>query len=266
MSDLTYKNLNLHYSDQGSGEPLVLLHGFLEEKGMWKDVAAAFEKTHRVICMDLLGHGKTENLGYIHSMETQAEMLKFLLDDLGIEKCYLIGHSMGGYVALAFADLYRNSVMGVCLMNSTAMADDAEKKINRDRGIVAVKQNHKTFMRIAIPGLFSEENQSIFSDEIEEITKEALNMSQQGIIASLEGMKIREDRSHLLDQNDFPILMIIGEKDPALDFNSLIEQAKKGRVQSVIFEDGHMSHIENKNELIEVLSKWLSPRTTKKLQ
>jgi pimeloyl-ACP methyl ester carboxylesterase len=264
MSDLSYKNLNLHYTDQGRGEPLVLLHGFLEEKGMWKEVAAAFEKTHRVICMDFLGHGKTGNLGYIHSMETQAEMLKFLLDNLGIEKSYLIGHSMGGYVALAFADLYRNSVMGICLMNSTAMADDAEKKINRDRGIVAVKQNHKTFMRIAIPGLFSQENQSIFSDEIEEITKKALNMSQQGIIASLEGMKMRVDRSHLLEQNDFPILMVIGEKDPALDVNSLKEQAKKGHVQSVIFEDGHMSHIENKKELIEVLSKWLSPKTTKK--
>jgi pimeloyl-ACP methyl ester carboxylesterase len=146
------------------------------------------------------------------------------------------------------------------------MADDAEKKINRDRGIVAVKQNHKTFIRIAIPGLFSQENQSIFSDEIEEITKEALNMSQQGIIASLEGMKKRAERTFLLDQDDFPILMIIGKKDPALDFNSLLAQAKKGHVQSVIFEDGHMSHIENKKELIEVLSKWLSPRTTKKLQ
>jgi len=258
MSDITYKHLNLHYSDQGSGEPLVFLHGFLEEKSMWKDVAATFEKTHRVICIDLLGHGKTENLGYIHTMEDQAKMLKFLLDKLSISKCTLIGHSMGGYIALAFADLYRDAVTGLCLMNSTARADNAEKKINRDRGIAAVKQNHKTFIRIAIPGLFSEENQSIFLDEIEQITKEALSMSQQGIIASLDGMKIRADRTHLLEQHDFPVLMIIGKKDPALDFNSLVEQAKHGHVQATVFEDGHMSHIENKQELIEALSKWLS--------
>lgn len=266
MSNLSYKNLNLHYNDQGSGEPLVFLHGFLEEKGMWKDMATTFIKTNRVICIDLLGHGKTENLGYIHTMEDQAKMLKFLLDTLGISKCTLIGHSMGGYIALAFAELYRDCVAGLCLMNSTAKPDDLEKKINRDRGIVAVKQNHKTFIRIAIPGLFSNENQSIFSDEIEQITNEALNMSQQGIIASLEGMKIRVDRTHILEQNDFPVLMIIGKKDPALNYNSLVEQAKNAHVQSVVFEDGHMSHIENKQELIDVLSMWLSPKTTKKLQ
>jgi len=265
MSYLTYKHLNLHYSVTGTGDVLVFLHGFLEEKGMWKEIIGSFEKTHCVICLDLLGHGKTENLGYIHTMEDQAKMLKFLLDELGIRKCTLIGHSMGGYIALAFADLYRDCVSGLCLMNSTALADSAEKKINRDRGIAAVKHNHKTFIRIAIPSLFSEENRSVFSDEIEEITQETLHMSQQGIIASIEGMKIRSDRTHLLEQHDFPVLMIIGKKDPALDYNSLLEQAKSKHVQSVVFEDGHMSHIENKNELIEALSKWCSPKI-KKLQ
>jgi len=263
MSHITYKHLNLHYSDQGTGDSLVFLHGFLEEKGMWNEIAAFFEKKYRVICLDLLGHGKTENLGYIHTMEDQAKMLKFLLDTLGISKCTLIGHSMGGYIALAFADLYRDCVTGLCLMNSTALADSAEKKINRDRGIAAVKQNHKTFIRFAIPTLFSEENRSVFSDKIKEITKESLNMSQQGVIASLEGMKIRADKTHLLEQDDFPILMIIGKKDPALEYNSLLEQAKKKKVESVVFEDGHMSHIENENELIAALSKWISPKIKK---
>lgn len=260
MAHITYKHLNLHYTDQGAGDPLVLLHGFLEQKGMWKEIVAVFKKRYRVICLDLLGHGKTENLGYIHTMEDQAKMLKFLLDKLGISMCTLIGHSMGGYIALAFADHYRDCVTGLCLMNSTALADSTEKKINRDRGIAAVKQNHKTFIRVAIPSLFSDQNRSVFSDEIKEITKETLNMSQQGVIASLEGMKIRADRTHLLEQHDFPIMMIIGKKDPALDYNSLLEQAKSKDVESVIFEDGHMSHIENKLELIEALSKWLSSK------
>jgi len=264
MSNVPYKNLNLYFTDQGNGDPLVFLHGFLEDSGMWKKVVSSFVKTNRVICLDLLGHGKTENLGYIHSMETQANMLKFLLDKLDIAKCTLIGHSMGGYIALAFTDLFPEKVSGLCLMNSTAFADDNEKKRNRDRGIAAVKQNHRTFIRIAIPNLFSEENRSIFSKEIIEITEDALKMSQQGIIASIEGMKVRVDRSHILSQKNIPILMIIGKKDPALDYKSLLIQAKNKRIESVIFEDGHMSHIENEKELIAALSAWISAQPSNK--
>jgi len=261
MSRITYKNLNVHYTDEGVGEAVIFLHGFLLQKEMWKDVALAFKDTHRVICLDLLGHGKTENLGYIHTMEDQAKMLKFLLDTLEIKNCFLIGHSMGGYIALAFADLYPAAVSGLCLMNSTAMADDAEKRRNRDRGIAAIKHNHKTFIRVAIPSLFSEENRSAFSDEIEKITLESLRMSQQGIIASLEGMKVRNTRTHILKQDALPVLMIFGKKDPVLDYKSFQEQAKNKSVTSVILEDGHMSHIENKDELTEVLGKWFSSLT-----
>jgi len=256
MPNLHYKNAICHYTDQGSGEVLVLLHGFLEDLSMWDHIADSFSHTHRVICIDLLGHGKTENIGYIHTMEDQARMLYFLFNELGISKCILIGHSMGGYIALAFTELFPDIVQGICLMNSTALADSEEKKHNRDRGIKAVKQNHKTFIRIAIPNLFSEDNRSVFTSEIKEITETALKMSQQGIIASLEGMKVRKDQRQILSNQDKEILMIIGKKDPALDYKSLLEQSKIGGVQSAIFEDGHMSHIENKSELKQELSKW----------
>ena len=256
MPNLVYKKALCHYTDQGNGPVLVLLHGFLEDLSMWDNIVDSFGQTHRVICLDLLGHGKTENIGYIHTMEDQARMLHFLLDNLGIEQCTLIGHSMGGYIALAFTDLFPDMVLGICLMNSTALADSDEKKHNRDRGIKAVKQNHKTFIRIAIPGLFSESNRSVFTTEIKEITETALKMSQQGIIASLEGMKIRKDRRHILKKKDKHILMIIGKEDPALDYASLVEQSKIGAVQSVIFEDGHMSHVENESELKQELSNW----------
>ena len=82
MSNYSYKNLSDHYSDLGSGPVLVLLHGFLEDLSMWNHIVDALKKTNRVICVDLLGHGKTENLGYIHSMEDQSDMLKQLLDSL----------------------------------------------------------------------------------------------------------------------------------------------------------------------------------------
>lgn len=257
MPDIAYKNLNLHFKDKGQGKNIVFLHGFLEDLQMWDRLCKNFSKTHRVILIDLLGHGKTGNLGYIHSMESQAEMLKFLLDHLGIEKCILVGHSMGGYVSLAFADAFPDQVLGLCLMNSTAMEDSDEKKINRDRGISAVKQNHRTFIRLAIPNLFSEKNRGLYSKQIAEITQEALKMSQQGIIAALEGMKIRSNKVHILEEADFPVLMIIGEQDPALDFNSSLQQASINTVEKVIFPDGHMSHFENEHELWEALQTWV---------
>ena len=256
MPDIAYKNLNLHFKDSGQGKSIVFLHGFLEDLHMWDKLSESFSKTHRVILIDLLGHGRTGNLGYIHSMESQAEMLKFLLDHLGIEKCILIGHSMGGYVSLAFADAFPDQVLGLCLMNSTAMEDSDEKKINRDRGISAVKQNHRTFIRLAIPNLFSENNRGTYAEEISEITQDALKMSQQGIIAALEGMKIRSNKVNILEEGKFPVLMIIGEQDPALDFKSSLRQASINTVEKVIFPDGHMSHIENEHALLEALSTW----------
>jgi len=247
---ILHKNTKIHFSSQGSGTAIVLLHGFLENSSMWNAISEILSKKNRIICIDLLGHGASENHGYIHTMEDQAEMTKAVLDHLGLRKYVLIGHSMGGYVALAFANLYSKKVKGLCLMNSTALPDSEEKKLNRDRAIVAVKQNHKTFVRIAIPMLFSEENRTIYTSDIKEITNEALQISPQGIIAALEGMKIRNDQTLIYKKAAFPIQMIIGKQDPALEYATLIEQTKNTNVQVVEFPDGHMSHIENKNELI----------------
>jgi len=146
---ILYKNTKVSFTSIGSGPAVVLLHGFLENSSMWNQISEQISKKNRVVCIDLLGHGATENCGYIHTMEDQAEMVKAVLDHLRLRKYILIGHSMGGYIALAFAKLYPNNVKGLCLMNSTALPDSEEKKTNRDRGIVAVKQNHKTFVRIA---------------------------------------------------------------------------------------------------------------------
>ena len=253
MPYFLHKNINIHYSDQGTGGGILLLHGFLEDLSMWDKVIERLEKTHRVISVDLLGHGKTGNLGYIHTMEEQAHMVKHLMDHLNMERYGIVGHSMGGYIALAFAEMFPEKISALCLMNSTAYADDKERKLNRDRGIRAVKQNHKTFIRLAIPGLFSEENRAVFTEEILHVTEIALKMGPQGIIAALEGMKIRKDRTKLLKESDFPILMIMGKKDPALDYFSLLEQTEMGNVSKVVFDDGHMSHIENEADLIAAI-------------
>ena len=250
----SYKNTSVNFTSKGTGKTIVLLHGFLENSTMWSSISEELSKKYRIICIDLLGHGKTENLGYIHTMQDQAAMVIAVLKHLRLRKYILVGHSMGGYIALEICKLAPANVKGLCLMNSTALPDSKEKKINRDRAIIAVKQNHKTFIRIAIPMLFSEENRTVFCSEIEAIINNALNMSPQGVIAALEGMKIREDYTSIYKSANFPIQMIVGKQDPALDYTSLIEQTKNTNVHVIEFPDGHMSHIENKETFIATLA------------
>ncbi|MBT8317748.1 MAG: alpha/beta fold hydrolase [Lutibacter sp.] len=252
-----HKNTKVYFSSIGTGSAVVLLHGFLENSSMWNSIAKTLSKKYKVICIDLLGHGKTENHGYIHTMEDQAEMIKTVLNHLRLRKYVLIGHSMGGYVALAFSLLFPLNVKGLCLMNSTALPDSEEKKLHRDRAIEAVKQSPKTFVRIAIPMLFSETNREQLKIAIEKVTEEALKIKPHGIIAALEGMKIRKDQTSIYKTANFPIQLIIGKQDSALDYNSLIQQTSNTKVEVVEFPDGHMSHLENKNELIETLTSFI---------
>jgi len=252
-----HKNTKVYFSSIGTGNAVVLLHGFLENSSMWNSIAKNLSKKYKVICIDLLGHGKTENHGYIHTMEDQAEMVKTVLNHLRLRKYVLISHSMGGYVALAFSLLFPLNVKGLCLMNSTALPDSEEKKLHRDRAIEAVKQSPKTFVRIAIPMLFSETNREQLKIAIEKVTEEALKIEPQGIIAALEGMKIRKDQTSIYKTANFPIQLIIGKQDSALDYNSLIQQTTNTKVEVVEFSDGHMSHLENKNELIETLTSFI---------
>ena len=257
MANLIYKSIKVHYSSQGNGNAVVLLHGFLENITMWHEIIPHLTKKHRVICIDLLGHGLTGNLGYIHTMEEQAKMVKFILNHLKLRKYVFIGHSMGGYISLAFAELFPKNIKKLCLMNSSAQPDDDEKKVNRYRAIRAVKHSPKIFVKLAIPNLFSEANKTKFVVEIKQIAQEALKTSPQGIIAAMEGMKIRNNRTFLLKTSNFPILMIISKLDPALEYQCLIDQTKNTPVLIQEFPDGHMSHVENKNELIETFKNFI---------
>jgi pimeloyl-ACP methyl ester carboxylesterase len=257
MTTFIFKNTKVNYTSTGTGKTVVLLHGFLENLTMWQLISKELSKKYRVVCIDLLGHGKTENHGYIHTMVDQAEMVVAVLNQLRLRKYVVIGHSMGGYIALEITKLVSKNIKGLSLMNSTALPDSLEKKINRDRAIIAVKQNHKTFVKIAVPLLFSEDNRTKFISEIKQVTNEALKISPQGIIAALEGMKIRNNNVEIYKKATFPIQMIIGKQDPALDYQSLVEQTKNTNVQVVEFPDGHMSHIENREDLIVSLKKFI---------
>lgn len=253
MKTTIYKNTKISYTETGKGTAVVLLHGFLENQTMWQDLVPELSKKNRVITIDLLGHGQTECLGYVHSMEDQADMVHAVLHELKIRKAVLIGHSMGGYVALAFAELYADSVKGIVLLNSTSRADSDERKINRDRAIIAVKQNYTSFVRMSIANLFSEDNRERLADDIEKVKLEALKTPLQGIVAALEGMKIRKDREVILHFATYPIQLVSGKKDGVLIYEDNIEQIEGTNVQLTTFPDGHMSHLENKMKLQKVL-------------
>lgn len=257
MKTTYFKNTAICYTDQGKGTAVVLLHGFLENQSMWNAILPELIKKNRIITIDLLGHGATQCLGYVHSMEDQADVVHHVLNELKIRKAVFIGHSMGGYVALAFAELYPDTVKGIVLVNSTSRADSDERKRNRDRAIVAVKQNYSAFIRMSIANLFSENNRERLADRIEEVKLEALKTPLQGIVAALEGMKIRKDREVMLHFAPYPIQLILGKKDGVLLYEENRDQILDTHVQLTTFEDGHMSHIENQAELLAVLSGFL---------
>ncbi|MEI2745664.1 MAG: alpha/beta hydrolase [Ottowia sp.] len=257
QKQFNYKNTNISFAEYGKGTCLVFLHGFLENKEMWNYFVPFFSEKHKVITIDLLGHGKSENLGYIHTMEDQADMVYALLQDLKIKNAIFIGHSMGGYVALAFAEMYTEKIKGLVLLNSTSRADSTERKENRDRAILAVKQNFAACIKMSIANLFSPENRTVLKNEIEQVKAEALKTSLQGIVAAQEGMKIRKDREVILHFATYPILLILGKKDPVLNYEETITQIETTKVNLVTFEDGHMSHIENKKELLNQLQIFL---------
>jgi pimeloyl-ACP methyl ester carboxylesterase len=253
VKQIQFKNTSISYSDTGKGTAIVLLHGFLENQKMWNNYIDVFSVKNRVITVDLLGHGETECLGYIHSMEDNADAVHAVLAELRIRKAILVGHSMGGYVALAFAELYPENVKGLVLLNSTARGDSAERKLNRARAVKAVKQSYIGFVSLAVANLFSENNRERLVKEIEITKKEALKTPLQAIVASLEGMKIRADREVLLHLSPYPKILILGEKDPVLGYEETKEQIENTEVELVTFPDGHMSHIENQEELTKVL-------------
>ncbi|OYQ43899.1 alpha/beta fold hydrolase [Flavobacterium aurantiibacter] len=260
----TYKGVSVGYEIVGRGPALVLLHGFLEDRSMFEPFLELWSKTYKVIAVDLLGHGETESKGYVHTMEDQADMVVDLLDQLKIKNAVFLGHSMGGYVALAVAEYYPERVKALIMQNSTAVADSEERKINRDRAIAAVKQDHRTFVYLSIANLFSEASRERCKEEIARLREKALQTPVQGIVAALEGMKIRKDREVIIHFAPFPIMYIAGKLDPVLPLTGIQEQLLGSSAELVVCEEGHMSHIEDPERYTAAVSRFL--KLVKKLK
>lgn len=242
-----FKNGNIQFSDTGKGRVVVLLHGFLGSHEIWEQTITNLSKSYRVIAIDLPGHGGSDNFGYVHTMDLLAKSVKAVLDHLNLKKYVLIGHSMGGYAALAFADLFPDNIKGICLYHSTAYADTEEKKLDRTRSIKVVKANHRIYTTEVIRNLFATKNLKYLKKEIAFASKIAGKTKKQGIISALEGMKDRPDRSVILGLVEYPIMMVIGEHDNVLPAWQLMEQSQKIQKRHLLYleHDGHMGFLES---------------------
>jgi len=250
---IDYLSTQIHYNEKGRGNPLVLLHGFLESKEIWKDFTEELSGKRQVICIDLPGHGESGNFAEIHTMADMAKTVKAVLDELDIQKASFAGHSMGGYVSLEFQNIFPTMCKSLVLVNSTPQADSEERKANRDRAAALVLKNKRAFVSMAISNLLTPENNTIFKSEIELLKNRALEFSSEGIYAAIKGMKIRTNHTGLLAKFEGQKIIVAGKQDPVLDFNTIKTIALSCDSAFKSLPDGHLSFLENKKELLKIL-------------
>ncbi len=150
-----YHTTPIYYQKQGNGPAIVLLHGFLESSTMWNNIAPILSKKNTVITIDFPGFGKSDTVADTHSMELLATITSEILNIEKVENAVLIGHSMGGYVSLAFAALFPKKTQKLILLNSSPDQDSIERKENRNRALAIIDKNKDAFVNMAINNLFT---------------------------------------------------------------------------------------------------------------
>jgi pimeloyl-ACP methyl ester carboxylesterase len=256
-----FKDANLHYRDEGKGKSVVLVHGYLESMDIWGSFKDELSRSYRVITIDLPGHGRSDTVCEIHTMEVMADAVEIVLNHLDIGRTVVIGHSMGGYVTLAFAEIFPEKTAGFCLFHSHGFADSEEKKSNRDREIELVESGKKIqILKINIPRSFANDNLQRFSDEVRKSGEIALTTRDKGIVCALKGMKARPDRRKVLMESAVPVLIVAGKKDNYISFG-IYEQhfnlAPKTNVL-ILENSGHMGFIEEKEKSLDGILKFLN--------
>ncbi len=253
LMKIPYRNTQIKFTTKGKDNPLVLLHGFLEDKQIWRDFLELLSKDRQVITIDLLGHGKTGNIADVHSMEDMADSVIEVLNYLQIKKANFAGHSMGGYVIMALLKKYPEKISKISLINSTPAEDTQEKKENRERVAGLVSKNKYAFVSMAISNLLTSENQKKFKSEIEILKYNAQKMSPEAITAAAIGMKNRLDSTKIFKEFKGEKFIIVGIQDPVVDVANTLQIAKKTNAEIIEFPDGHLSFIENRDQLLHFL-------------
>lgn len=254
--DFAFRNCRMRAWEEGRGPAIVFLHGFLEDRSMWEFLREAFP-AFRKIALDLPGHGQSDSLGYLHRMEDMAEVVEALRQKLALRKFHLVGHSMGGYVALAYAEKYPDRLRSIVLLNSSTRADSPERQASREQAIALVKSKSDSYVRKAIPLLFRPKNRKRLASAVAACKAVALATSPRAIVAALAGMKERADREVLLHFGVAPVLFIAARHDPIIPLSSIEAQvAESPLAEAIYIDEGHMSHLENPAAVLAALRYW----------
>lgn len=226
---------------------MVFLHGFLQNKKVWKDFASYFPSKYRIVCIDLPAHGNSSTYGYINSMEHMAEAVKAVLDHLKLRRYIIVGHSMGGYVSLAFGEKYTDHIIAMVLMNSTAKADSAERIKSRRQMKRLIKTEKEKIIKQLVPNLFNISKWRKYPKERKHLISMANSMNLHSISSSIEGMMRRKEREIIIRFAPYPMLFIIGKNDKILDYKSCIKESGLSNLAEYkLLEDtGHMAMIES---------------------
>lgn len=238
----------MHIADSQRGEKcVVLLHGYLESMLVWDEFSALLKGSVRVVTMDLPGHGVSMVASEVHTMEYLADCVALAMEALGIERYSVVGHSMGGYVALAMVEKYASRLESVVLLSSTTSADSQEKCDRRRREIELIKAGKKNMLARLVPHAgFAPENVKRLKDYIEDIGELILMTEDEGVIAILGGMIERKSRGELLRQSGVPHMFIFGRHDYYIPVEVAEEMIAADPTARVLWleHSGHMGFYE----------------------
>jgi pimeloyl-ACP methyl ester carboxylesterase len=259
---IDFRGKKIRYRDTGYGKPVVLLHGYLESLEVWEDFIPGLEEHARVISIDLPGHGMSETHGETHSMELMAGAVLAVIEHLDIEKAFLVGHSMGGYTALAFLELYPESLSAYCLFHSHPFADTGEIIANRlrERKVIGAGKKHVIYP-VNVPKMFADRNLLKFTAELEMLKEIASRTPDDGIMAVINGMIERPSRLNLLEEGRVPLLLILGTMDNYVPYDLVLENIKLPPNAELITlaDSGHLGFVEevahSQSAILEFLQK-----------
>ena len=259
IKEIKYQNKNIFYQTFGSGKPVMFVHGFGEDANVWKDQSAHLQEKFFLIVPDLPGSGQSEAIDDM-SMEGLAEVLHSIIHEEDITACIMIGHSMGGYITLAFAEKYWNHLPAFGLLHSTAFADSEEKKAIRKKGIEFIEQHGAfEFLKTSTPNLFSKDFKTSSPGIVNEFIDSLKDFNAQSLISYYRAMMDRPDRTALLKNSNFKILFVFGEFDNAVPLQDGLKQCylPLNSFIHILKKTGHMGMMEEPGKTNQILQNFL---------
>jgi pimeloyl-ACP methyl ester carboxylesterase len=262
QQEIIFKSTTIAYQKIGEGQPVVLIHGFGEDATIWDSLINHIKNNFLCINIHLPGCGSSAiNLGVSGSIVLLAEMVGAIFDREQIVKATILGHSMGGYIALAFAKKNEHRLNGMGLLHSTVFEDDETKKIARQKNIDFIAQHGaELFLQQTIPNLFAPNFVNMHRNVVEAQIAKTSYISSDTLMAYTYAMQNRESSRDFIEKTDLPILYVVGKQDNAVPFESSIQQYHLPKISyiHVLNEVGHMGMIEAEAKFNQLVKNYLS--------